>query len=63
MRADDAGGARRVSEANQLPGIDTKNESHEVYTGSRSAWMRGDDHAERDPQGAKQDAERKPQFT
>ena len=27
----------------ELPSIDMKNEAEEVYTGSRSAWMRGDD--------------------
>ncbi|MBN1577849.1 MAG: hypothetical protein JW913_14910, partial [Chitinispirillaceae bacterium] len=32
-------GARRVSAANQMPSIDTKNEAEEVYTGSRSAAL------------------------
>lgn len=54
---DDAEGARRVSGANQLPSADMKNEAKEVYTGSRSAWMGGDDPAKRDPKGAERDAE------
>ena len=53
---DDAEGARRVSGANQLPSADMKNEAKEVYTGSRSAWMRGDDPAKRDPKGERSES-------